>query len=147
MRIVNLSWTMKLLKKFPKAIRSHGKRAEGGARARGGGRAAEALARLRAWQSDAGGGEQRRRRRSRGASGEARPCGHRTGTDAQRAGTSLGGAPGTDAGGRRPPPRRPPRPAPPRAPAVARSVQRPLFISVCPLRAERLAWAFSVYMK
>lgn len=105
---------MKLQKKFPKATRSHGKRAEGGARARDGGGAAEALAcRPSSVHGRAGDGERHGAGRSRGA--KARDGGHGTDSDARRAGSRLGGAPRTGAGGRRPSPlRRPPCTARPR---------------------------------
>lgn len=66
---------MKLLKKFPKATRSHGKRVEGGAEPAAAAvqrRRSPSAAQLSAWQSGSGATNGR----SRGASGEARPRRH-----------------------------------------------------------------------
>lgn len=140
---INLSGTMKLLKKFPKATRSHGKRVEGGARARGGGGAAEALAggaQLSAWQGGAG----RRRAanghgagRSRGASGEARPRGHATGTT--RDARTLDSAARRTLARAAAALRRSPPPALHRPPSPL--VQRPLFISDHPVQTTTTLWA------
>lgn len=114
-QIINLSGTMKLLKKFPKATRSHGKRWKAGPSPRGGG-AAGALACSPA-QCMAGGAARRKRRRWALTGRERRGAAARAwhGDDARRADTRLGGAPNTGAGGRRPSPpsaalRRPPAP-------------------------------------